>query len=98
MINEQILLKVQNELDITFEDERSKEKIAHTLERGDAYLKEKYGKAIDYEKDLIAFEMLIAYCRYARSGAIEQFKHDFLTDLTQLAIHGAMDKEKAHEE
>ena len=82
---------ILNELDITFHDEEFEKKIARILKRGKTYISDKYGKEIDFEKDDMAMELLVSYCRYGRSNAIEQFKHDFASELTALALRGAMD-------
>lgn len=79
-----------NDLDITFNDEVLKKKINRIMESGKAYLEEKYGMQIDFEKDKIALELLISYCRYGRSNAIEQFEHDFKSNLTAFALRGAL--------
>lgn len=86
-----LLEGILNELDITFHDEEFEKKIARILKRGKAYISDKYGKEIDFEKDDMAMELLVSYCRYGRSNAIEQFKHDFASELTALALRGAMD-------
>lgn len=86
-----MLQDILNELDITFHDESFEKKINAIMKRGKKYLSDKYGSDIDFEKDEIAMELLVSYCRYGRSNAIEQFKHDFASDLTALAIRGAMD-------
>lgn len=85
-----LLEGILNELDITFHDEAFERKIAAIMKRGKKYLSDKYGKDIDFEKDEIAMELLVSYCRYGRSNAIEQFKHDFASDLTALALRGAI--------
>jgi len=86
-----LLEGILNELDITFHDEEFEKKIARILKRGKVYISDKYGKEIDFEKDDMAMELLVSYCRYGRSNAIEQFKHDFASELTALALRGAMD-------
>lgn len=85
-----LLETVLNDLDITFNDEVLKKKINRIMESGKAYLEEKYGMQIDFEKDKIALELLISYCRYGRSNAIEQFEHDFKSNLTAFALRGAL--------
>ena len=75
-----LLEDVLNELDITFKDDRLEKKIAGILKRGKAYLNDKFGSEIEFDKDGQAMELLVSYCRYGRSNAIEQFKHDFSSE------------------
>ena len=82
---------VLNELDITFNDEKLKNKIGCIMDRGVAYLEDKFGATVDFIKDKIAMELLFSYCRYGRSNAIEQFEHDFKSNLTAFALRGAME-------
>ena len=87
---EKLLEIVLNDLDITFDDEQLKKKIGRIMESGAAYLEDKFGMEIDFENDKIALDLLISYCRYGRSNAAEQFAHDFKSELTALALRGAM--------
>lgn len=85
-----LLENILNEIDITFEDEALEKKISDILKRGKSYLSDKFGAEIDFEKDDMAMELLVSYCRYGRSNAIEQFQRDFKNDLTALALRGAL--------
>lgn len=81
---------ILNELDLIHADGDMTKKIARMIGSGKAYLEDKFGAPIDYDTDKQALELLISYCRYARSSAIEQFPHDFLGEITALAIRGAI--------
>lgn len=81
---------ILNDLDHTFEDEALKKKIDRLISSGSAYLEDKFGRPIDFLEDKIALDLLISYCRYGRSNAIEQFEHDFKSNLTAFALRGAM--------
>lgn len=85
-----LLETVLNDLDITFEDEALKKKINRLINSGAAYLEDKFGRTVDFLTDNIALDLLISYCRYGRSNAIEQFEHDFKSNLTAFALRGAM--------
>lgn len=89
---------ILNELDITYRDEATEKKIAAIMKRGKDYLNDKHGPEIDFEKDGQALELLVSYCRYGRSNAIEQFGHDFSSELTALALRGAIKQSKQPEE
>lgn len=92
-----LLEDILNELDITFNNEAFNKKIAAIMKRGKDYLNDKFGSEIDYTKDGQAMELLVSYCRYGRSNAIEQFKHDFAAELTALALRGAMEVKEESE-
>lgn len=92
---DELLEDILNELDITFNDEAFNKKIAAIMKRGKNYLNDKFGSEIDYAKDGQAMELLVSYCRYGRSNAIEQFQHDFAPELTALALRGAMEEQEA---
>ncbi len=81
---------ILNELDLLHADGDMRKKIVRMIESGKAYLADKFGAPIDYDTDKQALELLISYCRYARSNAIEQFPHDFLSEINALAIRGAI--------
>lgn len=91
----ELLETVLNDLDITFEDEMLKKKIGRNIDSGSARLEEIFGAEIDFMEDKIALELLISYCRYGRSNAIEQFEQDFKSNLTAFAIRGVLQKEEA---
>ncbi len=87
---DELLEQILNELDHTFHDEAFEKKINGIIKRGKAYLNDKFGSEINFAEDGIAMELLVSYCRYGRSNAIEQFRHDFQTELTALALRGAL--------
>ena len=89
---------ILNELDLIHADSDMKKKIMRMVESGKAYLDDKFGAPINYNMDKQALELLISYCRYARSNAIEQFSHDFLSEITALGLRGAMEIDTAQEE
>lgn len=88
---DEILLEdILNELDITFDDEQTKKKIADIAKRGKARLEQLAGHTIDFAENMQARELLFSYCRYGRSNAIEQFEHDFSCQLTAFALEEAV--------
>ena len=89
---------ILNELDLIHADSDMKKKIMRMIESGKAYLDDKFGAPINYDMDKQALELLISYCRYARSNAIEQFSHDFLSEITALGLRGAMEINAVQEE
>lgn len=85
-----LLDDILNALDITFDDEATRNKIKDIMQRGKARLEQLAGTKIDFAKDMIARELLFSYCRYGRSNAIEQFEHDFSCQLTAFALEAAV--------
>lgn len=88
---DEILLEdILNALDITFEDKATSKKIQDIMQQGKARLEELKGGTIDFAKELTARTLLFSFCRYGRSNAIEQFEHDFSSQLTAYALNEAV--------
>lgn len=88
---DEILLEdILNELDITFDDEATRKKTRDNMQQGKARLEELKGGTIDFAKEMTARTLLFAFCRYGRSNAIEQFEHDFSSQLTSFALNEAV--------
>lgn len=88
--DESLLEDILNELDMTFADEGIKKKMLDIMQRGRGRLEELKGGKIDFTKEMTARELLFSYCRYGRSNAIEQFEHDFSSQLTFFALNAAV--------
>lgn len=82
----EMLEAVRNYLDITYEDEETDRKLAGILERGKAYLDNAAGGVQDYEKESLPRALLLDYCRYARSNALELFEQNFRSELITMRI------------
>lgn len=88
---DEILLEdILNELDITFEDKATKKKIQNIIPQGKERLEQLKGGTIDFAKEMTARTLLFSFCRYGRSNAIEQFEHDFSSQLTSFALEAAV--------
>lgn len=87
-----LLDDVLNALDITFDDAATKKKIKDIIEQGKARLEELKGAKIDFSCDQQARMLLLSFCRYGRSNAIEQFEHDFACQLTAFSLSAAVAK------
>lgn len=88
--DEILLDDILNELDITFDDSATRKKIRDYMRQGMARLEELKGGTIDFAKEMTARTLLFSFCRYGRSNAIEQFEHDFSSQLTSFALHAAV--------
>lgn len=88
MADSAVLLEdVKNYLDITFVDENSDKKLTGIVERGMRYLQELAGStALGFEEEGQARALLLDYCRYARSNALEAFPVNFRAELLALRI------------
>lgn len=88
---EDILLEdILNDLDITFEDKATKKKIREYMQQGQARLEELKGDTINFATEKTARTLLFSFCRYGRSNAIEQFEHDFSSQLTTFVLNAAV--------
>lgn len=81
-----LLEDVRNYLDITYPDEETDRKLSGIIERGRAYLDSMAGAAQDYEAEALPRALLLDYCRYARSNALELFEQNFRAELIVLRI------------
>lgn len=89
--DETLLDDILNDLDITNHDDGEKKKIKDIMQRGKARLEELADMALDFAKDMVARELLFAYCRYGRSNAIEQFEPDFSCLINSFTLKKAVD-------
>lgn len=83
---EGLLEAVRAYLDITWVDEAGDKKLSGIIARGMNYLDKAAGAALDYTKEEKPRELLMDYCRYARSHALENFQTNFLSELLSLQI------------
>lgn len=81
-----LLEDVKNYLDITWDDEATEKKLTGIIERGMKYIDNVAGGKMDYSKEDKAKELLLDYCRYVRSNALEQFQINYLHELLSLQI------------
>lgn len=87
-VSEALLDEVKNFLDITWDDEAADTKLTGQIRRGIAYITSKTGvdtsafegEGVDYR----AQELLFNYVLYDRSGAVDQFKKNYLSDIVGL--------------
>ena len=88
---DEILLEdILNALDITFDDDATKKKIWDIMQQGRARLEQLKGGTIDFAAEQTARTLLFSFCRYGRSNAIEQFEHDFSSQIVSFALEAAV--------
>jgi len=76
-----LLSDVRNYLDITWEDEAGDEKLIGIIQRGSAYLQRYASRQLPFDEGTHERSLLLDYCRYARSGALDEFAKNYQTDL-----------------
>ena len=54
------------------------------IERGTAYINNVAGVQVDYDTDLLARQLMIAYCRYANAQCENLFSENYQSDLLEL--------------
>lgn len=90
VVSEALLAEAKNFLDITWEDEAADRKLSGQIRRGIAYITSKTGvDASDFEGENVNYraqELLFNYLLYDRSGAADQFKKNYQSDLVGLRM------------
>ena len=90
--------KVKNYLDITWEDDKINDKIAGITNRAIRVLQSYAGKAIVIEKDSDEEQLLLDLCRYIYNNAYEDFKNNFSSELIMLRTKYQCDRESENDE
>ncbi|MDY0235066.1 MAG: hypothetical protein RBR71_03520 [Gudongella sp.] len=88
-LTEGLLADVKNYLDITWTDTDTDSKLTGIITRGIKYIDRIAGVEQDYTEEDKPRELLLDYCRYVRSNALDQFKINYLHEILSLQ----MDKE-----
>ncbi len=83
---EGLLDAVKNYLDITWNDADGDEKLIGIIARGMKYLDNAAGAELDYTVEDKPRELLMDYCRYVRSNALDEFQTNYLPELLTLQI------------
>lgn len=78
--------EVKNYLDITWEDEATDQKVEGMINRGKARLEEIAGAPLSFQIPGLPQSLLLDYCRYAYSNALEMFWKNFRDELVALNI------------
>ena len=81
-----LLDAVRNYLDITWTDAEGDIKLTGIITRGMKYLDAAAGEELDYSAEDKPRELLMDYCRYARSNALNEFQINYLHELLSLQI------------
>lgn len=85
-IPEGLLKDVKIYLDITWDDNHTEDKLRGIIQRGMKYIDRVAGGEQDYSIEDKPKELLLDYCRYVRSNALEEFQNNYLSELLTLQI------------
>ena len=83
-LSDTLLEAVRNYLDITWTDANGDKKLTGIISRGMVYLDSVAGEACDYAAEGKPRELLFDYCRYVRSGALDEFETNYLSEILSL--------------
>jgi len=81
-----LLGDVEEYLNITWKDEKTDKKITGYINRGMARLQFIAGAPLDFTKEDLPRSLLLDYCRYANSQALEVFGTNFQGELLELNL------------
>lgn len=85
---EALLTEVRSYLHITWQDENTDNNLRGMIKRGMARLQEIAGVPLDFTIEDLPKTLLLDYCRYANSHALEMFEKNFSSELVSLHING----------
>ena len=81
-----LLEAVRSYLDLTWTDDAGDEKLSGIISRGMAYIDAAAGATLDYTEEDKPRELLMDYCRYVRSNALDEFQTNYLHELLSLQM------------
>ena len=85
---ERLLDDVKDYLHISWQDEKTDKNITGYIKRGMARLQEIAGVSLDFNEEDLPKSLLLDYCRYANSQALEMFEKNFLSEIMSLNLRG----------
>lgn len=83
---DELLADVKIYLDISWDDEKTEKKLKGIIQRGMKYLNSVAGGELNYSEEDKPKELLLDYCRYVRSNALEEFQKNYLHELLSLQM------------
>ncbi len=93
-----LLPGVRSALSITWDEQATNDQLTGIIARGINYLDGIAGAPQDYAQEGKARELLLNYCLYARSGALDQFTVSYLGNLTYFQLSEEVSRYLAREE
>ncbi len=86
-----LLNDVKSYLHITWEDEKTDKNLRGMINRGKSRLQEIAGVTLYFEIEDLPKTLLLDYCRYANSHALEMFEKNFASELMSLHVRGQIE-------
>lgn len=81
-----LLASVRAYLNITWDDPAGDQSLAGIIARGKAFLDDRAGETLDYETEADPRQLLMDYCMYVRSHALDQFLVNYKGELIALRL------------
>ena len=98
IVSNELLEDVKNYLNKDWElDDTAKRSLTGMIKRGMSYLNNVAGTTLNYENEDIEKSLLLDYCRYADSKALEMFATNFQPDLLELNLKYQSEGEDSNE-
>ncbi len=93
-----LIASAKNYLGLTWADAAEDEKLTGILARGEVYLEDVSGTALDYATEgTAARALLLDYARYVLAGALQDFATDFSPELLKLHLAGEVTQYNAEQ-
>lgn len=90
---EELLIDVKRYLHITWEDYEGDLNLTGIINRGMARIQQISGATLNFALEDMPKMLLLDYCRYANSHALEMFEKNFQSELLSLHIKSNVDAE-----
>lgn len=84
MADDVLFSDFRQRLKITWEDEKEDRTLKKIIESGKQYLNEIAGTEIDFNTDMVAYELLYNYVLYSRSDSIAVYRREYSSDFLRL--------------
>lgn len=88
-ITQQLLPDIRLYLAITWEDPEGDKNLSGIISRGIAYLDNLAQRELDYLQEDTPRALLMDYCRYVRSAALDDFWRNYRSELVALQMREA---------
>jgi len=88
-----LLEEVKSYLHITWTDDVTDNNLTGFISRGKARLQKIAGAPLDFDVEDLPKTLLLDYCRYANSQALEMFEKNFASELMSLHIESLVGAE-----
>ncbi|MCX7772213.1 MAG: hypothetical protein N2376_03770 [Clostridia bacterium] len=95
VLPEGLLEAVRNYLDITWDDPETDNKLAGIIARGIQYINKAAGVECNFSDENKPRELLLDYCRYARSNALGDFQTNYQHELLSLQMYSEIEAYQA---